>query len=62
MSVVSTVDLTLALFNEHKQRTGHDCTKPNTLHHISCDVCLYLRSMMQAVGASSMPPEPKEPA
>lgn len=47
-----TTNLLLALHAEHKQRTGHDCTKPSPhqqLHSIFCDVCLYLRVEFKAI-------------
>lgn len=43
--------LLIALYNEHRQRTGHDCLLAlrNGIREklADCDVCLYLGPMME---------------
>lgn len=42
--------LMMALLNEHKQRTGHDCTAHNhpRIRTVECDVCLFLSNEVDA--------------
>ena len=37
-------NITIALYYEHMQRTGHDAMEAK---HIECDVCLFLKPVMQ---------------
>ena len=56
------VNLTLALYYEHKGRTGHDCTNRSGVNRtklINCDACLFLDKLMQAAEAAQSPPEPE---
>ena len=36
------MNLFMAIYHEHKARTGHDIYKRKPLTYINCDVCLYL--------------------
>jgi hypothetical protein len=66
---INTINLVLALYYEHRQRTRHDCQVAigNTvaamqmkLATIPCDVCLFLGPLMKEAEAASCPPEPDE--
>jgi len=61
--MISIDNLILALFYEHKQRTGHDSTRrgpdgfyPHT--NITCDVCLWLDKLMKQAEEMQYPLEP----
>ena len=58
------IKLTLALYYEHMQRTGHDCRKVGPgrfapITNVTCNVCLYLKDLMDAAEAAQCPPEPE---
>ena len=52
------VNLTVALYYEHKGRTGHDVFAP--ARAVDCHVCLYLQPLMMAAEAAQSPPEPED--
>ncbi len=57
------IDLTFALYTEHRQRTRHDCrdgTERARLNVISCDVCMYLDTLMTQAQKAMQPPEPEQ--
>lgn len=62
------IDLTrlvVALYYEHKARTGHDCTlgrglNESYLQQIGCDVCINLEPLMKQAEAESYPEPPSD--
>ena len=54
------IDLTLALYCEHQQRTAHDprgISITDQSRRIGCNVCLYLGKLLQAAELAQCPPE-----
>jgi hypothetical protein len=37
-------NLFMAIYEEHKQRTGHDIFKQRSFSNLHCNVCLYLNA------------------